>query len=137
MKDRNMRFSEGFSTDLSVLIVDDDKGLNTVLTKYIKKNYEKAEVFQAFDGFEAGIMITEHKPNLVFLDLNLPGVDGFSLCEKINTTESLGKPTVFVITSLQDEGIEERVKSLGAKEFFQKPIDFAEVSKAINQHFVL
>lgn len=137
MKDRNMRFPEGFSTDLSVLIVDDDKGLNTVLTKYITKNYEKAEVFQAFDGFEAGIMITEHKPNLVFLDLNLPGVDGFSLCEKINTTESLGKPTVFVITSLQDEGIEERVKSLGAKEFFQKPIDFAEVSKAINQHFVL
>lgn len=137
MKDRNMRFPEGFSTDLSILIVDDDKGLNTVLTKYIQKNYEKAEVFQAFDGFEAGIMITEHKPNLVFLDLNLPGVDGFSLCEKINTTESLGKPAVFVITSLQDEGIEERVKRLGAKEFFQKPIDFRKISEAINQHFSL
>ena len=82
-------------------------------------------------------MITEHKPNLVFLDLNLPGVDGFSLCEKINTTESLGKPAVFVITSLQDEGIEERVKRLGAKEFFQKPIDFRKISEAINQHFSL
>lgn len=137
MNERNMRLTDELSEKLSILIVDDDKGLNTILTKYIKKNYETADVFQAFDGFEAGIMITEHKPNLIFLDLNLPGVDGFSLCEKINSSESFGKPTVFVITSLQDEGIEEKVKNLGAKEFFQKPIDFSEVSKSISLHFNL
>jgi excisionase family DNA binding protein len=135
MEERNMRLPvDSEKNPFSVLIVDDDKGLNNILSKYLEKNYENALIYQAFDGFEAGIMISEHKPHLVFLDLNLPGVDGFSLCEKINSTESFGNPIVFVITSLQDEGIEERVKNLGAKEFFQKPIDFAKISEAIKNH---
>ena len=135
MKERNMRFPDDFNEKLSVLIVDDDKAINLLLKKYISKNYPEAEIFQAYDGFEAGILVSENKPNLIFLDLNLPGVDGFSLCEKINKTESFGNPRVFVITSLQDEGIEERVKNLGAKEFFQKPIDLSAVSKAISLWF--
>lgn len=137
MQERNMRFPEGFQTGLSVLVVDDDRGLNTILSKYITKNYENIKVFQAFDGFEAGALVSEYKPNLIFLDLNLPGVDGFSLCEKIHNSEQFGNPVIFVITSLQDEGIEERVKNLGAKEFFQKPIDFVRVSEAIIKHFNL
>lgn len=138
INERNMRFPEELNiSSLSVLIVDDDKSLNNVLSKYISKKYNNIKIFQAFDGFEAGIMITEHKPNLVFLDLNLPGVDGFSLCEKINSTKNFGHPIVFVITSLQDEGIEQRVKKLGAKEFFQKPIDFGIVDKSINKYFSL
>ena len=135
MAERNMRLPDDSEENtFSVLIVDDDKGLNNILSKYLKKNYEAAEIYQAFDGFEAGIMISEHKPHLIFLDLNLPGVDGFSLCEKINSTESFGNPVVFVITSLQDEGVEERVKKLGAKEFFQKPIYFAKISEAIKNY---
>ena len=137
MQERNMRFPEGFQTGLSVLVVDDDRVLNTILSKYITKNYENIKVFQAFDGFEAGALVSERKPNLIFLDLNLPGVDGFSLCEKIHNSEQFGNPVIFVITSLQDEGIEDRVKNLGAKEFFQKPIDFVKVSEAITKHFNL
>ena len=137
MQERNMRFPEELQNTLTALIVDDDKGLNTILSKYITKHYENINVFQAFDGFEAGALVSEHKPNLIFLDLNLPGVDGFSLCEKIHNSEHFGNPVVFVITSLQDEGIEDQVKNLGAKEFFQKPIDFVKVSEAITKHFNL
>lgn len=139
MQKRNMRIPDEIQSlqSLSVLIVDDDKGINNLLEKYLTKKYDNLQIYQAFDGFEAGTLISEHKPQLIFLDLNLPGVDGFSLCEKINTTESFGNPTVFVITSLQDEGIEDRVKVLGAKEFFQKPLNLPAILEAIKKHFNL
>ena len=45
-----------------ILIVDDDKGINTVLAKYLEKTFEGVEIFQAFDGFEAGALCSQAKP---------------------------------------------------------------------------
>lgn len=110
-----------------ILVVDDDKGLNSVVAKFLEKNIENCVVFQAFDGFEAGEMFVNKKPNLVLLDIDLPGVDGIDLCRRINTSEEYGKPTICVITALQDDGIEEKVKSMGAMEFFRKPLNLVEI----------
>ena len=136
MNERDMKLPEGFSSDkkYSLLVVDDDKGLNNVLSKYIAKKFENVSVFQAFDGFEAGTSMAENKPNIVFLDLNLPGVDGFSLCEKINSSKAFGNPSVFIITALQEEGLEENLKAIGAKEFFQKPIDLVKISAILTKY---
>ena len=106
----------------TLLIVDDDKGLNSVVAKYLEKTFEGVEIFQAFDGFEAGAICSQAKPGFVILDLDLPGVDGFSLCERLSKDESFGKPTIIVITALQDQGLEERALSLGAQKLFKKPI---------------
>ena len=117
----------------SVLVVDDDKGLNSVITKFFEKRFPDFEVFQAFDGFEAGVQLVAKKPDIVLLDLNLPGVDGFSLCTRINESDEFGKPVVFVITSLNDDGIEENVKKNGASEFFRKPLNLVEIAEAVKK----
>ena len=117
MKERNMRIPKDLlayvdsPSDLpqSVLIVDDDQGLNNVLAKYISKNFPNFEVFQAFDGFEAGAILADKKPRLVLLDLSLPGVDGFSLCKKIKTSEEFGIPSVFAITALEDDDVDAKI----------------------------
>lgn len=106
----------------TILIVDDDKGLNSVIAKYLEKNFKGAEIFQAFDGFEAGAICSQAKPGFVILDLDLPGVDGFSLCERLSKDEYFGRPKIIVVTALQDEGLEERALSLGAQKLFKKPI---------------
>lgn len=119
------------ATSKSLLIVDDDKGLNSVLAKYLEKNFEGLEIFQAFDGFEAGARCSQAKPGCVILDLDLPGVDGFSLCERISKDEYFGNPAIFVITALHDEGLEERALSLGAQKLFKKPLSMEAVAERV------
>ncbi|HOS31054.1 MAG TPA: response regulator [Treponemataceae bacterium] len=121
----------------SVLIVDDDKGLNSVIAKYLEKSDEKIIVYQAYDGFEAGAQLVDKKPRCVLLDLDLPGVDGFDLCRRIYTSEEYGKPIVCVITALQDDDIEQKVKKMGAVEFFRKPLNLVEISEKIKERLGL
>lgn len=141
MNKRNMKIPaellESQSTlnkkSVSILVVDDDKGLNQVVTKYLEKELSDVKLFQAFDGFEAGAIIADKKPNIILLDLDLPGVKGEDLCVKINNSEEFGKPIVCVMTALKDSGIEERLKGLGAIHFFVKPLNLVEIADSIKQ----
>ncbi len=123
---------ELLSEELKIMIVDDDKGLNTVISKFIVKNHPEVTMFQAFDGFEAGALMSREKPGFVILDLDLPGVDGFSLCQKIDTDESFGFPEILVITALNDENLEERLNTLGVKHFLRKPLRFELIEEYVS-----
>ncbi len=111
----------------SLLIVDDDRGLNTVVAKYIEKKFESITVYQAFDGFEAGSIMTEKQPGILLLDLDLPGIDGFDLCRRINESDRFGKPEIIVITALENDEIEVRVKEFGINSFMKKPLDLVRL----------
>src|SRR6056297_2669779 len=59
-----------------VLIVDDDKELNNMIKQFIGRKLGDWIVEQAFDGFEAGVVLSREKPDAVILDIDLPGVNG-------------------------------------------------------------
>jgi len=113
----------------SLLIVDDDKGLNTVIAKYMEKKLENVTIYQAFDGFDAGSQMTAYHPDCLILDLDLPGVDGFDLCKRIHENESFGNPAIIVVTALEDSDVEKRVNDLGVKQFLKKPINLADLAE--------
>ncbi len=141
MKRRNMNIPQELDVlctkdvgkEKILLIVDDDKGLNTVIAKYMEKKIEDIEIFQAFDGFEAGSLMAEKHPSCLILDLNLPGVDGFSLCKRINETELYGSPSIIVVTALENPEVEQQVQALGIKDFFKKPLNLAELSASVKE----
>ncbi|WP_428771281.1 response regulator [Treponema sp. HNW] len=142
MKKRKMRIPEDLlakasreKRNLRFLIVDDDKGLNTVLSKFLQREFKNSEIYQAFDGFEAGAFLVDKKPACVILDLDLPGVDGFKLCKKIRTSAEFGNPLIFVVTALNEEGIEEKCKALGADEFYYKPLNLNDIAEVCRGHF--
>lgn len=116
----------------SILIVDDDRGLNSVVAKFFEKKIENISVFQAFDGFEAGSLMTEKQPGILLLDLDLPGIDGFDLCRKIHENGKFGNPAIIVITALENEEIESKVKELGVHSFMKKPLDLKNLVDTIN-----
>lgn len=117
----------------SLIIVDDDKVLNSLIKKYIEKNFPSIKVFQAFDGFEAGSLMAKEKPGLVLLDLDLPGVDGFSLCKKIKRDVMFKNPFIVVITALKDVDLAEKVSDLGSNYFLTKPLNMEQVGAIVNQ----
>lgn len=141
MKKRNMRIPKKLAESCSslifekhsILVVDDDLGLNTVVTKFLSNKFEDGniEVFQAFDGFEAGVLMMEKHPKILILDLDLPGVDGFSLCKRIHGDEAFVNTVIIVITALEDGDIENRVKEQGVKFFFKKPLNLAQLAQVI------
>lgn len=139
MKERNMKipvdvldsYQNNRPLSASILVVDDDKGLNQVVTKYLEKEFPNSTIYQAFDGFEAGTIIGEKKPNIILLDLDLPGVNGEDLFKKINASEEFGKPVVCVMTALKDETVLDRLKDNGVENFFIKPLNLVEISDTV------
>ena len=109
--------------DNTVLIVEDDADLNNILKKFFTSKDASFLVHQAFDGFEAGRLLTETKPGLVVLDINLPGIDGYKLCSKIKSDSSLGNPIIIAISGLNDPEVENRIINEGADAFLAKPFE--------------
>jgi|GEM_PF-82569 CheY-like chemotaxis protein len=107
-----------------ILIVDDDKDLNAILARMLQRRIPDTEIVQAYDGFEAGRVIAERRPGLIILDFDLPGINGLSLCSRIKSDSSIGKPSVISITGFDTESMREELLNAGADDFFAKPLDF-------------
>jgi two-component system, OmpR family, response regulator len=116
-----------------IIIVDDDQNINTLLKRYLSRQMPGRTIIQAFDGFEAGKLISEMKPGIVLLDINLPGLDGYKLCRRIKDDHTLGAPIVIAITGLAEEEVEAAIMAEGADAFFRKPLDFTLLSHRIEE----
>jgi len=108
----------------AILIVDDDRDLNDLLKRYLEKKLEGYMVYQAYDGFEAGKALSDVRPGFIFLDIDLPGVDGHKLCKKIKEDPTFGKPFIIAMTGLDIPEEKRAILDEGADAFFGKPLDF-------------
>lgn len=128
MKERGMRIPKALSgADDCIIIVDDDKSFNDALSNFLKKELSDFTIYQSFDGFDAGIKIMKHKPSIVFLDLDLPGVSGKEICLKIKQDVSYNNPFVVVITGLEGDAVDSELKEKGADLILKKPINFTNM----------
>jgi len=129
LQQRGMRMPEELKRVLAeqakieqVLVVDDDNELNDLIKQYLDKRYPGFTVNQAFNGYEAGRAVSEQKPDVVILDINLPGVDGYELCRQIKKDENLSRPIVISISGMDDDAVREKSIEAGADGFMKKPI---------------
>lgn len=120
----------------TVLVVDDDKAFNDIICSYLKGKDESLDLHQAYDGFEAGSKMASLKPRVVVLDLDLPGVDGVKICRNINgSPDSFGRPSVIVVTALEDEYVEQSCMELGVFRYYHKPLNLPLLSKTLAELF--
>ena len=131
--DELTEIAEKADGEKSILVVDDDEDLNNMLKSFLEKKMANMLIFQAFDGFEAGIMIAERHPSYVILDIDLPGIDGHKLCKKIKSDPTLNNPVVISITGLDDTRVQVAVLKEGADAFFTKPLDFDQLFQFIQE----
>jgi two-component system, OmpR family, alkaline phosphatase synthesis response regulator PhoP len=101
-----------------VLIVEDDEFLRSLNAKRLET--EGFKVVVAVDGQNAIDLIPKEMPNLIFLDLLLPGVDGFEVLKKIKADEKTKAIPVIVFSNLGQKEDIEKAHALGANDFLVK-----------------
>jgi len=119
---------------VTIVIVEDDQQYADLLVEFIEVLYPKFEVKVAFSGFEAGSIIENIKPNLIFLDLVMPDFDGIAACKHIrsnNTTKNT--PIIAMSGSSQQESIDDIITS-GANKFLMKPIRLSVLKGVIDYY---
>jgi len=113
-----------------ILVVEDEKVLLGNIEKFFKKNNEY-EVFTATDGFKAGQSVIDNEPDIVILDIMLPGVDGFDICRSIKERNS--KIKVLIMSGYNIDEFRDEIKQCGAGGFIAKPFELEELSRAIKK----
>jgi putative two-component system response regulator len=117
--------SQRFLMPERVLIVDDEADARVPLAMLLRR--EGFDVRDASDGQTALAECASFRPDLILLDILMPGMDGFEVCRRIKATPETRLTPVVLITGLS--GTEERIKGInaGADDFLSKPIDFNEL----------
>jgi len=102
-----------------VLLVEDEEQLRRVMKDLLER--EGYIVSEARDGVQALDQVDRHAPDIVVLDLNLPGLDGYSVLQQLRSRPATRGIPVMVLTAKGDEDNEVRVFELGADDFITKP----------------
>ena len=112
---------------VKILIVDDEKPVRTYLQAFFRKHAPGCELETAENGFEAGLKIKSFNPTLVLLDLKMPGMDGFDVCQMISSVPELSGIRVVAMTGYPSKRNLEKILAAGAEKCLKKPLEKAEL----------
>jgi CheY-like chemotaxis protein len=110
-----------------VLIVDDDPDMRLAIASVLKSR--SYQVIEACDGFEALRKLKEEKPDIMLLDLLMPGMDGFAVVRELENCQKRGYPDIPVlVSSVREEASQRRYelelgRRLAVDDYIEKPIE--------------
>ncbi len=108
-----------------ILIVDDERHHRALLTAILA--YEGYDLMTAESGGEALAMVATQAPDLILLDILMPGIDGYEVATRLKSDGATSNIPVIMLTSLSDQPAILRGLSTGAEDFLQKPVNRAEL----------
>ncbi|MCA8965541.1 MAG: response regulator [Planctomycetes bacterium] len=114
-----------------ILVVDDEPFICRSLTFVLKK--ENYQVFEARNGEEGLAAIREHKPDLVFLDVMMPKINGFEVTERVRQDPELSAVKIILLTAKGQESDREVGKSAGADDYMTKPFSPTKILERVKQ----
>jgi excisionase family DNA binding protein len=110
-----------------ILVVDDDKIIVETIVQAFEEDEYGYEMISASDGFEAGLQVNHFKPDLVILDIMMPDINGYEVCQKIKGNPSTKDTKVIVLSAYLDEAAFEQMKDHGADACFSKPLPLEQL----------
>ena len=110
-----------------ILVADDEQEIRDLLEHFLKgRGYE---VVLASDGHQALKLAAEENPQVIILDIKMPGLDGLEVCKRLKEKEQTKLIPVIVITGFEDNKM--AALNIGADDFVNKPFDMAEISSRV------
>jgi len=122
------------STNLNVkvMVIDDSKTIRRSAETLLKK--VGCEVVTAIDGFEALAKITEHKPDIIFVDIMMPRLDGYQTCALIKNNQNFKATPVIMLSSKDSIFDRARGRIVGSEKYLTKPFSREDLINAITAH---
>jgi DNA-binding response OmpR family regulator len=114
-----------------LLIVDDEPYTVDMLQTFLQINgYETVGALNGEDGL---VLVRVEQPDIVILDLMLPDIEGFEVCERIRSYPPTTNLPVLIISARNDAAAKERARAAGANGYLVKPVQFAELLSELNR----
>ncbi|MBI3941726.1 MAG: response regulator [Chloroflexi bacterium] len=115
-----------------ILVVDDEPEVaELIVTALSQSNNNQYEFERASDGFDAGLKVASFHPDLVTLDLMMPDMDGFQVCQRLKSEEETRDIRILIITAFPGDGNLERAMALGADDYLIKPFQLADLRQKV------
>ncbi len=116
---------------LKVMVIDDSKTIRRTAETLLKK--AGCEVLTANDGFEALAMIVDQKPDIIFVDIMMPRLDGYQTCALIKNNSTFKTTPVIMLSSKDGLFDKARGKIVGSEQYLTKPFTKKELLGAIGR----
>lgn len=117
---------------LKVMVIDDSKTIRRTAETLLQK--AGCEVLTANDGFEALAKIADSRPDIIFVDIMMPRLDGYQTCALIKNNETYRQTPVIMLSSKDGLFDKARGRIVGSDEYLTKPFSKEELFEAIRQH---
>jgi len=122
----------GGLTGLKVMVIDDSKTIRRTAETLLKK--EGCDVVTAIDGFEALAKISDQQPNIIFVDIMMPRLDGYQTCALIKNNQMFKSTPVIMLSSKDGLFDKARGRIVGSEQYLTKPFTREELLGAIRRH---
>jgi len=114
-----------------VLVADDEPQMLELVTRHLRSINPKLEVIEASDGDDAWRLARERLPDLVVLDVMMPGMSGWEVCRKIRQDAALAHTGVLMLTGIGESLNEATSPLFGADEYIDKPFEFDQLDAKV------
>lgn len=115
-----------------VLIVDDDQFIRKLIATTLE-DVSEFELHEAGDGQEALEVARRERPSLVFLDVDMPRLNGIDACRRLRADEATGEATIVMLTAAHDDSVEADAEQAGADMFLTKPFSPLDLLRLVDQ----
>lgn len=119
-------------TDLKVMVIDDSKTIRRTAENLLKK--QGCDVVTATDGFEALAKIAEYKPDIIFVDIMMPRLDGYQTCALIKHNAAFKNTPVIMLSSKDSIFDKARGRIVGSEQYLTKPFTKDDLLGAIRAY---
>ena len=116
----------------SVLIVDDDEFIRKLIATTLE-DVAQLELHEAADGVEAVEVARRERPALVFLDVDMPAMNGIDVCRRLRADAATSDATIVMLTAAEGNGVERRAEAAGADLFLCKPFSPLDLLRLVDQ----
>jgi len=120
-----------------ILVIDDEPVVLDLVRDVVKELSHQFDVEVARDAFDAGRSVALFRPQLIFLDLMMPGVDGFEVCTRLKRDPATTHTEIIAITGYYTDANMERILAAGAAACLKKPLDVVDVRRRVLEAFNL
>lgn len=114
-----------------ILVVDDEAAITQLIARAIHAALPDCEILEAHDGFHAGTVIATNRPDVVILDLRMPGMDGYEVCRLIKSQTTTRHAEVLAMTAFPSPENEKKILECGARVCLSKPLDLEAMLKEV------